>query len=113
MNIRVAENSELIGCTTIIFREISELAAIELTKEEKDYVESSIDKEKFKIIRLNRYPRFIHLIKVTDGELGKEQYQEKQNIRNKLLRMIRAEKAKEMKVILKVCLRMDITLQRV
>ncbi len=100
MNIRVAENSELIGCTTIIFREISELAAIELTKEEKDYVESSIDKEKFKIIRLNRYPRFIHLIKVTDGELGKEQYQEKLRILgNKLLRMIRAEKAKEMKVI--------------
>ena len=100
MNIRVAESSELIGCTTIIFREVSELASIKLTKEENEYVQSSISKEKFKITRLNRYPKFIHLIKVTDGELGKDQYQEKLRILgNKLLRMIKAEKAEEMKVV--------------
>lgn len=100
MNIRVAESSGLIESTAIIFREISELAFLKLKKEEQAYVEASIKDEKFRIVRLNRYPYFIHLIKVTDGELGKEQHKEKLRILgNKLLRMISAEKAEELKVI--------------
>ncbi len=100
MNIRLATSPELIECTTIIFREISELASLNLTKEENDYVKSAVDDNKFKIIRLNRYPKFIHLVKVTDGELPAEQYHEKLRILgSKLLRMIKAEKAQEMKII--------------
>lgn len=100
MEIRATKSSEPIACTAIIFRKIDELEKLGLSEQEQKYVKSASKQKDFKIMRINRYPQFLHLIKVSDEKLGKEQFQEKLRILgNKTLRMIHPEKAEELMVI--------------
>lgn len=100
MKIRAAKSSDPIECTAFIFRETKELDSLNLTKEEKDYVESACAEKNFKILRINRFPKFMHLVKVTSTGMSQEQFHEKLRILgNKTLRMISTEKASEMKVV--------------
>ncbi len=100
MKIRSANSSDPIACTAFIFREIDQLNSLNLTKEEKDYVQAACFEKKFKILRINRFPNFLHLVKVSPEDMDREQFHEKLRILgNKLLRMINSEKASEMKIV--------------
>lgn len=102
MNIRVAQSSDTIACTVIIFRETSELDFLELNTHEKQFVEHSFKEKSNELISLNRFPQHLHLVRPNYDDLKSPQRSERLRILgNKTLAGIKGQKAEEVKVVSK------------
>lgn len=100
MKIRATKSSKATECTVYIYSETGELSNLELTKSERDWLEKNSEEEGFKLLRLNRFPNFIHLLKLPKEIKNNEQFNEKLRIMgNKALRMIHTEKSKKLRVV--------------
>ena len=77
MNIRAAQSADATESSVYIYSDLKELESLELSKSELAYVENSIKDNDFKTCTLNRFPRFVYLVKVSSKNLSKDQYQEK------------------------------------
>lgn len=99
MQINVATEFKASDSVIYIYENSEDLEFLQLTDSERSYMDSIDKEEDFKIARINRYPSFFHLVKVTPAELPRHNYQEKLRILgNKLLRMIKAEDPVEVNI---------------
>ena len=99
MNIRAAKSAEAIESSVHIYSEIKELESLNLSKGELAYVEDSAKDEAWKISKINRFPAFLYLVKVSSKKLAKEQFQEKLRMEGvKCFKMLASQKAKAVTV---------------
>lgn len=99
MRIRIAENSEPSGNSIYIFSSMDELNSLGLNESEKEYISHAIEGEDYKTIRINRFPSFMHLVKIKADETSAEKQKEKLRVLgNKTLRMIKSESAESVQV---------------
>ena len=99
MNIRAAKSAEATESSVYIYSEIKELESLNLSKSELAYVEDSTKDEAWKISRINRFPSFLYLVKVSSKKLAKEQFQEKLRLEGvKCFKMLASQKTKEVTV---------------
>lgn len=96
MNISMAKPSQKAHQTVFIFDTFSQLTKLNLSTQESAYVKAQIKDKGDKIIRLNRHPDYLHLIRPAAKK--EKQHKTDEQIRllgQKTLRMLGAEKAKE------------------
>jgi len=92
MQINAASDFDANDSVIYIYENSEDLEFLQLTDSERAYMDSIDEEKEFKISRINRYPRFLHLVKVTHGKHESHIFHEKLRILgNKLLRMLKAE----------------------
>jgi leucyl aminopeptidase len=99
MNIRVAKPSQKAHQTVILFDSFSQLSPLNLNKQETAYVKTRIKEKGDHILRLNRHPEYLHLVRPAAKK--QDTYKTDEQLRllgHKTLRMLGAEKAEEVLV---------------
>jgi leucyl aminopeptidase len=92
MIIRPAKPTEKADHHIYVISDAKELVKLSLTGDEKSYVSASLSKKEDKIIRLNRYPKFVYIVYIATAKKKEPQLLETTRINgNKLLRMLKAE----------------------
>ncbi|MDZ7845497.1 MAG: hypothetical protein U5L96_01235 [Owenweeksia sp.] len=77
MKISVAKDANPKGSSVYIFSKITDLDPLSLTDAERQYVTKSIKGKDNRILRLNRFPDYIHLVKVKASTKPVPKLQEK------------------------------------
>ncbi len=67
MLITATNETNLKGSVVYIFKDFSQLSELKLNKSEDKFVRESEELNKHKIVRINRYPDFIYLVKIDKG----------------------------------------------
>lgn len=100
MKLKLTNSTQLDISSAIIFHDLEQLAFLQLNESEQGYVQSAIEGEDYRIVRLNRYPVFLHLIKVNPPEENHSAQGEKiRHLGHKTLRMLKGEKATRLRII--------------
>ena len=88
------------GSVAYIFKDINQLSDLKLSKSEEQYVAESDALKKNKVIRLNRYPDFVYLVKLDKGRSALAGHMENLRLLGcKTLRMLRSEKLEKLSVV--------------
>ena len=100
MLITSTEETKPKGAVAYIFKDTNQLDALKFSKAEQQYINDSEGLEKNKVIRINRYPDFIYLIKIDRSRRALSGHMESLRLLGcKTFRMISAEKIEKLSIV--------------
>ena len=88
------------GSVAYIFKDFNQLSDLKLTKAEEQFIAESDSLRKNKIVRLNRYPDFIYLVKLDKGRTALSAHLESLRLLgNKAYKLLNTEKTAKLTIV--------------
>lgn len=88
------------ACVAYIFKDLSQLTELKLSKSEEQFVQESEEFQSNKVVRLNRYPDFIYLVKLDKRRTGISAHFENLRLLGcKVSKQLRTEKTEYISVV--------------